>query len=165
MFFALWPGEAERAALFKQAVALKADAGGLLTRAEKLHMTLVFLGDVERERTAQLERIARSVVSSAFTMRIDKTGYWPRQKIVWAAPQSVPASLTMLVSALEGALRAAGFCHEDRAWRPHISLLREARRPETLTEMALEWPVREFVLVESAVGAYRVIGRWNLAAI
>ena len=44
-------------------------------------------------------------------------------------------------------------------------VLREARRPETLTEMALEWPVREFVLVESAVGAYRVIGRWNLAAI
>jgi 2'-5' RNA ligase len=71
----------------------------------------------------------------------------------------------MLVSALEGALRVAGFNLEDRAWRPHISLLREARRPETLPEMALQWPVREFVLVESAVGAYHVIGHWNLAAI
>lgn len=165
MFFALWPGEAERSALLKQALAFKADAGGRLTRSAKLHMTLVFLGDVGGERVAQLQNIARSVLGSAFLMHIDKAGYWPRQKIVWAAPQRVPAALTQLVDSLESALRAGGFRIEDRAWRPHITLLRDARRPATLPAMALDWPLCDFVLVESAGGVYRVIGRWSLAAI
>ena len=90
MFFALWPDEVARAALYEQAVALKADADGRLTRAAKLHMTLVFLGDVARARVAELERIAQAVATNAFAMRIDRTGYWPRQKIAWAAPKVVP---------------------------------------------------------------------------
>jgi hypothetical protein len=44
-------------------------------------------------------------------------------------------------------------------------LVRDARRPAALPDMALAWPLREFVLVESARGDYRVIGRWALAAI
>jgi 2'-5' RNA ligase len=128
-------------------------------------MTLVFLGDVDRRRMAELERIACGAEASTFTLRIDNGGYWPRQKIVWAAPQSVPAALQRLVCALEAGLRAAGFQIEDRAWRPHVTLLRDARRPAALPDMALAWPLREFVLVESARGDYRVIGRWALAAI
>lgn len=165
MFFALWPDEAARAALYELALALKADAGGRLTRAAKLHMTLVFLGDVARARVAELERIAQAVATNAFAMRIERTGYWSRQQIVWAAPQVVPAALSQLVAALEAGLRAAGFQLEDRAWQPHITLLRDARRPSISQCDATDWPVNDFVLVESARGEYRVIGSWNLAAI
>ena len=165
MFFALWPDEAARAALYEQALALKAGAGGRLTRAAKLHMTLVFLGEIERTRVAELERVAQAVAANAFAMRIDRSGYWPRQKIVWAAPQVVPAALRKLVSALEAGLRAAGFQLEDRAWRPHVTMLRDAQRPSLTQCGTTDWPVNDFVLVESARGAYRVIGRWDLAAI
>jgi len=165
LFFALWPGANERATLFGQAAALKKDAGGRATRAEKLHMTLVFLGDVEQARMAQLEAIARRAAVSAFALRIERTGYWPRQKIVWAAPQTVPVALLQLVSELESGLRADGFRLEDRPWRSHITLLRDARRPSLLPDMALDWHLSDFVLAESADGVYRVIGRWNLAAI
>ena len=46
LFFALWPDEGVRAELARWTRALHAACGGRTTRADKLHLTLAFLGEV-----------------------------------------------------------------------------------------------------------------------
>lgn len=154
-----------RAALHEHALALQQDNGGRVTRLNNLHMTLAFLGSVARARIPQLEAIAHGCAGGSFDLTLATTGYWPRPHIVWMAPQHVPAALSALVLAIEAALKAQEFRVEARAWRPHITLLRDAPALVAVPPRALDWPVREMVLAESARGAdYRVLARWPLAA-
>jgi 2'-5' RNA ligase len=165
LFFALWPDTALRAALHDHALELTQSSGGRVIRPGNLHLTLAFLGNVARPRIAQLETIARGCAAAGFDLHLDKTGYWSRQHIVWMAPQNVPAAMSGLVLAMETALQANGFRVDAREWRPHITLLRDARAPAAMPPLTLNWPVREIVLAESTRGAdYRVLARWPLAA-
>ena len=165
LFFALWPDTALRASLHQHALSLKQQCGGRATGAGKLHMTLAFLGDVARARLPELVALARDCGGDAFELFLDKTGCWPRQHIVWMAPQQVPAALARLVAALEAALRSHDFRLEDRAWRPHVTLLRDAQAPREAAQPALQWTVRDFVLVESLRGEYRLLDRWPLGGV
>ena len=76
-----------------------------------------------------------------------------------AAPDHVPG--------LEASLAAAGFAFDRRPYVPHITLVRQARAAEPARFDRLDWPCREFVLVQSARAAqgarYEIIGRWGLA--
>ncbi len=127
-------------------------------------MTLVFLGAVSRARLPQLDALARRCTTGGFGLRLDATACWPRQQVVYAAPTQVPAALAALVRNLESALREDDFRFDARAWRPHVTLLRDARAPLAAAPLALDWAVRDFVLVESSGGEYRLSGRWPLAA-
>ena len=70
-----------------------------------------------------------------------------------------------LVAALEAALRSHDFRLEDRAWRPHVTLLRDAQAPRDAAQPALQWAVGDFVLVESLRGEYRLLDRWPLGGV
>jgi 2'-5' RNA ligase len=73
--------------------------------------------------------------------------------------------LTFLADTLGTELRQAGFSLDSRSFAAHVTLLRDARSaaPPPLPQV-LDWPVREFVLVESAPsreGArYEIVARW-----
>jgi len=49
---------------------------------------------------------------------------------------------------------------------PHVTILRDATRAlEPTSVQPIEWPVGEFVLIESVLGAtsrYDIVQRWNL---
>lgn len=135
-------------------------------RRDNLHQTLVFVGNVDAEKIPALATVASRVTAAPFTLEFGTTGYWRHNRIVWAAPGAMPPAMTGLVTTLEQALAQAGFTFDQRAYFAHITLLRNARRPAQLPSLQFAWPVREFVLLESARGprgvAYRVIGRWAL---
>ena len=80
--------------------------------------------------------------------------------MVWALPQSVTASLVQLVADLEHRLRDEAFTIEDRAWRAHVTLVRDAVQRADLQPPALQWTAHDFALVESVRGDYRVLARW-----
>ena len=148
--------------MHRHALALRAAGEGRAIRAEKLHLTLVFLGAVARHRMVELEAIARTLMVDAFELTLDHAGLWPRQHVAWLAPHVLPSALSHLVTGLETALRAANFAVEDPAWRAHVTLLRDARSLAPLSAPQLQWQARDFVLVESAGGVYRIVSRWPL---
>ena len=167
LFFALWPNDAVRAGLFRLAQTLHRDCGGRLIRGDNLHQTLVFLGKVAADRIPGLAALAVNRYIPPFELRLNDSGYWRHNRIVWVAPGAVPEPLRELVAALEGALNAAGFDFDRRPYAPHITLVRNAREPRLLLAPDLAWPVSEFALVESASNEggsrYRIIARWPLA--
>ncbi|MGR9105489.1 MAG: RNA 2',3'-cyclic phosphodiesterase [Gammaproteobacteria bacterium] len=149
LFFAIWPQAKVREGLVRSRD-LYCPHGGRWTPAEKLHVTLVFLGNVEVERIASVEASASRIDANAFEMRFDWLRAAPGRGMVWLAPRAVPQDLLDLVALLKSSLNDAGFETEKRAYRPHVTLIRKLREPFQAREIdAVHWPVESFALVES----------------
>jgi 2'-5' RNA ligase len=165
VFFALWPDAEVRDALSALAHGVRAECGGRATRADKIHLTLFFVGQIERSRLPGLHSAASTVRSTPFELVVDRLGYFRRARIAWAGAACPPA-LAALVAALTGKLAGEGIAAEDRPFVPHITLAREAPRKPTNTSIEpVAWLVRDFVLVESqrgSEGTYQILERWQL---
>ena len=169
LFFALWPGAAASTGLAEAGRRLHEICGGRRTRAETIHLTLAFLGEVEPERIDDLLALAGEIHVPAFGLNLTRFGWWPHNRIVWAAPDETPVELTLLVDALRESLLGAGFRFDTKPFVPHVTLLRKANcRGNPLPAGEVEWRAEDFVLVRSVPGesgsAYEVVGRWNLLA-
>lgn len=168
VFFALWPDAAERKAMAAWQPPLRELCGGKAMRADTLHATLVFLGDVDARRLEALQLAAQEVEGEGFELCLDRARYWGHNHIAYAAPSVVPEPLSLLVSDLEQRLRAHRFRFDHRDYKPHVTLLRHAKwSDEPLPEMPVAtWRAREFVLVQSLcdeLGArYEVLARFPL---
>ena len=139
-----------RAALAEAAVRAQAECGGRATAAAKIHVTLFFVGDVERSRIAELDACAAAVAATPFELDMSALGYWRHNRIVWAGARGTPEALRVLVARLASNLSALGFKGEDRPYVAHATLVRNARRAPAA--VALDVPslaAREFALVES----------------
>lgn len=169
VFFALWPQQEERAALAAWQEPLRQLAGGRATPADRLHNTLVFLGEVEVERLEALQLAAQEVRGAAFQLVFDSAKYWGHNHIVYAAPGGVPPKLALLVKELEQALLRHHFKIDRREYQPHVTLLRHARwRDSPLPGLPpVVWKMRDFVLVQSVFAGqgvrYEVLARFPLA--
>jgi RNA 2',3'-cyclic 3'-phosphodiesterase len=167
LFFALWPSEPAAHLLHSWASAAHALTGGRVTRAETIHLTLAFLGDVPGEQVAALNECAGKVRGRAFDLRLDEGRWWRHNTIVWAGPKTMPEALRDLAEQLDRVLKAGGFRTEKRAFKAHISLIRRAVKGDALPEFVpTGWRVNEFVLVRSALSAagpaYAVVSRFPL---
>ena len=149
MFFALWPVDSVRDALRRESQMLQGGCGGRTMRRGNIHLTLVFIGDVARERIDELKALGQGVCAASFAIVLDQVGYWKHNRIVWAAPRASPGPLLALVAGIEGALERAGFDFDKRPYAPHITLICNAREPHALFVCDLRWPMSEFRLVES----------------
>jgi 2'-5' RNA ligase len=168
VFFALWPNDAERAALAAWQPSLKELCGGRKTPEHNLHNTLVFLGNVEAERLEALQLAAREVSGSGFQLVFDIARYWGHNHIVYAAPNSVPEHLHQLVQVLQQSLAHHHFDFDRRSYKPHVTLLRHAQWTDSpLPAMQpVLWTMRDFTLVQSVAEGqgvrYEVLARFPL---
>lgn len=173
VFFAIWPDGAAQKQLYGLAKQLRLESlcGGRKTKAENIHLTLVFVGEVETGKLAALCRIAEGIQGSrarAFDFVVDGIRYWKHSNIIYASTGKIPWELIDLVTVLQDTLSAAGFSLERRAYKPHITLMREASC-EILPELTepITWRVHEWMLVKSGQASegpvYIPIDRWPLA--
>ena len=167
LFFALWPDEHTRAEFNEWLRLLGSAIEGRATRPGSLHLTLVFLGDVELDRLDALNSIARKVEADGFELVFDAPEYWRHNRIVHAAPVETPEALKNLVAVLARELREAGFSFDQRTYIPHMTLMRRARWRELKLKFGrVNWPVNDFALVRSdqqAQGSrYEALGKWQL---
>lgn len=168
LFFALWPNDAERTALTSWQLPLHELCGGRVMRAETLHATLVFLGGVGESRLEALCLAAQEVNFQAFDLNLTEARYWGHNHIVYAAPDTVPHPLAELVDRLENSLGKHRFRFDRRPYKPHVSLLRNAKwHDELLPPLpAVRWRCNEFVLVQSLSDAgstsYRILAHFGV---
>jgi len=71
VFFALWPNDAEHAALAAWQLPLKKLCGGRQLPAANLHNTLVLLGDAQLDRLEALQLAAQEVNGAEFLLAFD----------------------------------------------------------------------------------------------
>lgn len=151
LFYAVWPDETLRSRLGEVIASLKKSATGKWVRPENLHLTLVFLGDVEATRWPDLGRIAADAVATGFTVVFDRVEFWPWNGIICLGSSETPEALKNLARSLTGRLGEAGFAIESRPYRAHVTLARKGRATKTRLDLPepITWPAQSFCLVES----------------
>ena len=118
-----------RAGLAAVSAELRGQTRGLAwVRADNLHLTLRFLGEVE---PAMLEPVREAwsrpptAAVPPFTVRLGGLGGFPSgraPRVVWASVTAGGEELGTLYAALEAALVARGLPGESRAFHPHVTL-------------------------------------------
>jgi 2'-5' RNA ligase len=169
LFFALWPDEQVRARLARCARELRTSCGGRPVPAQRLHMTLAFLGDADDKKIEEVERAAGEVAPRALSLVLDQPGYWKHNRIVWAGASAVPAGLAELVLELRGALARSRIAFDPKPFAAHVTLLRDARKPRAMPALEpIAWDVQGFALLRSqlqpAGGDYEILNAWKPAA-
>jgi len=147
LFFALWPPRETAQALGDWAAQVNEQSGGKPTVVENIHLTLAFLGEAEAPPAIAA---ARAVKGRRHALPIAAARYVKRNEMVWVAPTTMPAELAALAADLHRALRGAGFKLEERPFAAHVTLIRRARMPKSISPLPpVQWPVEEFLLVRS----------------
>lgn len=166
LFFALWPPETLRQAL--ATVASAECAHGRLVPAQRIHLTLAFLGSVSQATARCLMDGASRLHAEPFALALDRLGCWRRVGILWAAPSVVPEPLLRLVASLADLISGCGLEPESRPFQAHITLARKVRPGGDSRALTppLPWPVGELHLIQSETlpegPRYTPIGRWRL---
>jgi 2'-5' RNA ligase len=171
VFFALFPAPAVAARIFDQAVELRARLGlsGKLINAERLHVTLHWLGSHAGEPPEALLALARSaaatITAAPIELEFDKVRSFfssSSRPIVMGMRRDNPA-LSALHRDLAEALRAAGLgTPEAEPFTPHITLLRDRKAVASQPITPVRWTASELFLVRSRFGTseYERLGAW-----
>jgi RNA 2',3'-cyclic 3'-phosphodiesterase len=165
LFFALWPD----VDALRQLEALSHDvalvAEGTATPADKIHLTLAFLGEVPAERQAAVELAGSQTQGPAFKWTLDRVGSFRRARVAWAGTSEPPAALLELQSSLAQRLAEGGFALEERPFAPHLTLARKIAKP--LPAAAIP-PIRiastslALVVSDAGTGRYTTVKSWPL---
>lgn len=102
-------------------------------RAEQLHLTLRFIGEVDRGLEAPLAReiAAATAELPGFPVRLRAAGVFPshrRARVLWVGVEETPA-LAALQRSVEEAVVRAGVAPDPRPFRPHVTVGRIRRPP------------------------------------
>lgn len=165
VFFALWPSTAEAERLAGLAERLMATCGGRAMRADTLHLTLAFVGDIAETRLPDLAAVPRGLPVPDCSLELDQLGYWAPKHLVWAGCSAAPPALSAFALRLRERLGAAGFAVDrgPSGFFPHVTLLRKAGAAplEAWPVEPLRWEIPRCVLVRSQLSAaganYRIL--------
>lgn len=165
LFFALWPDDKSRHHIdqINQKVSL---TGIRKLIPDNLHITLVFLGNVEDDIAAAVQKRAAEVIAPPVSLSFDELDFWPKPKVLCLTCCKQPKAIYELVNALTSMVSAYPVRLEQRPYRAHITLARKAwQRPDTEFEPVVI-NADSFALVESKSTEqgvrYEVLQRWPL---
>jgi 2'-5' RNA ligase len=153
-----------------------------LVRPTAIHLTLRFIGEVEKDRLETIVTALAAPASAAlprFVLRAAGLGVFPQRgvpRVIWVDLQGDRDAATRLAEAVEAALVDCGHAPETRPFRPHLTVarVRGAKQGDwrgalaRVTEDPLgELAVDRYHLYESQLGpggaVYRQVATWELA--
>lgn len=153
IFFALWPDDRQRDRLRDVINSVAKTVEGRAVDRRSWHITLAYIGEFPEERLPDLLVRAGEIPVEPFQLSFDRLEFWPRPKVASIVGASVPSELQRLIADLHDLMRDFGVAPEDRTYRPHITVVRNARTfaTERLTQRAATaWS--SFELMESLSG-------------
>jgi 2'-5' RNA ligase len=149
---------------------------------ENLHLTLLFLGEVDQRETIDICRAAQKAIQSmpSFVMSVEATGCFPnirRPRTLWVGVGKGSAEVKAVHDAIETPILEMGnYRRETRGYTPHVTLGRvKSDRPADELAKALQkhqtWNAGEVTVdnvqvMSSVLGSdgptYTVLGRARL---
>jgi len=159
LFIGLWPDAAARDAMAQWQREWRWPPGARPTPAERLHLTLHFLGQVEAARLPALAAGLQLPPFEPFEIALGRAECWPGGLEV-LCPHALPEELAQLHRELGEALLRLGMAPEARPFRPHVTLARRAGAALAPMEaIDLRWRVEGYALVLSERG-YRTLASY-----
>lgn len=129
-FVALWPDDAARERL--AAVAREQQRRfprARAMRAENLHLTLAFIGELDAARAAQVAGALDALPFESFAWTLDAVGAFERARVLWAAgPDCAP--LAVLAQRVRALLDQLHVRYDRKPFVAHVTLLRDLARDD-----------------------------------
>jgi len=174
LFVAIRPPAAVRALLLG---AMGGVSGARWQSDEQLHLTLRFIGEVDRHRAADIHAALGSIRQAPFEIALNGIGHFERRgapDAVWAgvAPHE---PLHALHKKIDAALARVGVEPDQRAFLPHITLARLNRGAGPVGNLleqsggltSAPFTIDRFALFESDLtpdgAVYSIVERYPLA--
>lgn len=166
VFFALWPQAAIQHKLHAIANEYQARCDARLMRTDTLHMTLQFIGNINRSQLPKLISAANKVSAvPPFRLELNTLSFWKHNRIGYATLTASEPALETLAATLQHELAKVGFIADSTKFSPHVTLLRNVEHilaPQNF--MPVTWQVNSFVLVESVTvnqkTQYQILQEW-----
>lgn len=164
LFFALWPDDETRQSLMHVQTSMEAKRMKWVS-GQNLHVTLVFLGNVDEATEAMIKERAADISSEPFVLIFDQLSYWGRPRILCLTCRQFGREVVDLAEALDQAAADCGVETDTRPYTPHITLARQARAIDQEV-VPITWRADSFYLMESCGTPegviYKVLQKWPL---
>ena len=128
---------------------------------EQLHLTLRFIGEVERPVAEDIANALQRIRFERFAIALQGVGKFEKRRhgALWAGVRPKD-TLKALNAKIERACQSAGLEPEGRAYHPHVTLARWKGRATGLDQFIQKngllssepWQVEDFILYESRLG-------------
>lgn len=166
LFFALWPDEAVR----RQCEDLMwrlLKAGDKPVNPGNIHVTLVFLGAVDDVlESAMVRAVAEIKKLEPVAIHFDELSFWRKPGIICLTSSNPGDKAMILAEHLSAMVSSLDHPIDERAYRPHVTLIRKAKQSVQTEFEPVIWHSNAFCLVESSSAPggvdYRVIRQWPL---
>jgi len=123
-----------------------------VTSAEQLHLTMVFIGEVDEARVALVEQaLVQPIGLAPFTLELGGCGMFPssgRPRVLWLGVSRGAQELGQLHRAVSDRLETVGIPRESRPYHPHLTIGRWRDGGRQSIRQACppgEWSVSELV--------------------
>ena len=160
LFFALWPDNRQRDRLRDVINSVAKTVEGKAVDRRNWHITLAFIGAFPEHRIPYLLERAAGIQVEPFRLNFDRLEYWPRPKVASLCAATVPLELQALVDSLNAVMLDLGLKPEERTYRPHITVARNARpfATERIAQRSIfEWSSFELVQSVSVPGGVHYV--------
>jgi 2'-5' RNA ligase len=99
------------------------------SRAENIHLTLKFFGEVKQARVPRISAAAQRATEKfgPFQVGVAGAGSFPKQsqpRVLWIGVEDPGGQLAALQQQFESEAAGEGFAREERAYRPHLTIAR-----------------------------------------
>jgi len=164
LFFALWPDTKTRKQVAKFQQSIHAQSLKKV-KADNLHVTLLFLGNINNKTETALKQSVENIKVSPFPLQFEQLSFWKKPRILCLTTQQYDTQLSILVKTLKQASEQCAIKTEERPYKPHITLARKAHTRIALDVPLIELHTQSFCLVESCSTpngvSYQVLQEWD----
>lgn len=163
LFFALWPSDQARKQIDSLSCSMPSSYLKKI-KADNLHVTLVFFGNVDTESELMLRENMNDIKVDPFVLHFDQLAFWSKPRILCLLAQHYDEQLLILFNELKCKVEQCGIKTEERPYKPHVTVARKASELIDAKAFSIEWPAQSFCLIESCSTAdgvhYQVLQRW-----
>ncbi|NOT10747.1 MAG: RNA 2',3'-cyclic phosphodiesterase [Methylococcaceae bacterium] len=164
LFLALWPDDVTRARLSDLSLSLRLKTSQLVS-PHNFHVTLVFIGRVNKASELLIKQRVTDISSRSFTLIFNRISYWHKPKVICLTTLMADPHLMALAEKLNNTVIECGVQTDTRPFNPHITLARHVSTFDEHDCEPLVWKAESFCLVESCSEIngvnYKVRDRWS----
>ncbi|MBK8816778.1 MAG: RNA 2',3'-cyclic phosphodiesterase [Methylococcaceae bacterium] len=148
LFFALWPNENAREQCIHvlNSVSLKQARP---VQAANIHVTLLFLGNLDLAKEESLRRELMNVSVPSITLLFNRLSFWEKSGVICLTATDSCPEIESVVENLEKLARKSTIQVDRRPFKPHVTLVKNVKTQIELKFEPIIWHSDSFCLVES----------------
>jgi 2'-5' RNA ligase len=157
VFFALLPPEEIKKHIYNFVTSLATDDTIKIVPKDNYHITLLFLGDINKNIIPEIINKASCIKCPSFDLHLNTTGHFKKSKVLWLGTKSKSLEIEYLLDSLTknlNSIASLNLPENNYNFTPHITIFKKVfdidnHLPLKTNQISLTLRVEKFCLVKS----------------